>query len=72
MFEHFDAVKVRCDRCGNYYGGDGYAELWFNDESDAEWSAGDSEWQKIGGKIYCPDCYEYDGETDEYKVKEGE
>ena len=24
---------------------------------------------KISGKLYCPDCYEYDEETDEYKPK---
>lgn len=24
---------------------------------------------KIDGKLYCPDCYEYDEETDEYKPK---
>ena len=30
-----------------------------------------SEWQKIGGKHYCPDCYELDEETDEYVPKKG-
>ena len=24
-------------------------------------------WREIGGKFYCPDCYEYVEETDEYK-----
>lgn len=24
-------------------------------------------WQEINGKLYCPDCYEYDEETNEYK-----
>ena len=26
-------------------------------------------WKEINGKLYCPDCYEYDEETDEYKPK---
>jgi hypothetical protein len=25
------------------------------------------EWKIIDDKLYCPDCYEYDEETDEYK-----
>ena len=29
-------------------------------------------WQEIDGKLYCPDCYEYDEETDEYKPKKKE
>ena len=27
------------------------------------------EWQEINGKLYCPDCVEYDEETDSYKPK---
>jgi len=26
-------------------------------------------WKEINGKLYCPDCYEYDEKTDEYKPK---
>ena len=26
-------------------------------------------WKEIDGILYCPDCYEYDEETDEYKPK---
>lgn len=26
-------------------------------------------WKEIGGKLYCPDCYEYDEKTNEYKPK---
>ena len=29
----------------------------------------DSGWTEIEDKFYCPDCYEYDEETDEYKPK---
>ena len=27
------------------------------------------EWEEIDGKLYCPDCVEYDEETDSYKPK---
>lgn len=27
-------------------------------------------WQEIDGKLYCPNCVEYDEETDSYKPKE--
>ena len=26
-------------------------------------------WREIDGKLYCPDCVEYDEETDSYKPK---
>lgn len=29
-------------------------------------------WEEVGGKLYCPYCYEYDEETDEYKPKKKE
>ena len=30
------------------------------------------DWREIGGKLYCPDCYEHDEEIDEYKPKKKE
>lgn len=32
----------------------------------------DENWVKIDNLNYCPDCYEYDEETDEYKPKKKE
>lgn len=29
----------------------------------------ESEWEEIGDKHYCPDCYEFDDELDEYVPK---
>ena len=29
-------------------------------------------WWEINGKLYCPDCVEYDEETDSYKPKKAE
>ena len=28
-----------------------------------------NKWKVIDGYLYCPDCYEYDEETHEYKPK---
>ena len=30
------------------------------------------DWEEIDGKLYCPDCVEYDKETDSYKPKKKE
>ena len=27
------------------------------------------DWEEIDGKLYCPDCVEYDEETKSYKPK---
>lgn len=29
----------------------------------------ESEWAEIGDKHYCPECYEFDDELDEYVPK---
>ncbi len=56
-----------CDRCGERFhdenGFIGYIDydIWDSAES--------SEWVEIDGKHYCPDCYELDEETDEYRPK---
>ena len=69
MIEHFDACKIKCDRCGEYFEFDGY-ENWFRDEEDAVERVFDFNWTEINGKHYCPNCYEYNEETDEDEVKE--
>ena len=35
----------------------------------AKEQAMESEWAEIGDKNYCPDCYEFDDELDEYVPK---
>ena len=35
----------------------------------AKEQAMESEWAEIGDKHYCPDCYEFDDELDEYVPK---
>ena len=65
-----------CDGCGDIFGY--YAtvrdknvkrEFVFRDEQSAHRSAKEWEWLEIDGKLYCPDCVEYDEETDSYKPK---
>lgn len=56
-----------CDGCGERFhdenGCVGYIDydIWNEAES--------SEWQEIDGKHYCPNCCEYDEETDAYVPK---
>ena len=59
---------VVCDRCGGYFtNGKGIGA--YEDKDMIEPEALDSEWIKIDSKHYCPDCYEYDEESDDYKPK---
>lgn len=56
-----------CDGCGRMLGNPS------SDEEEAKNSAFFTEdCQEICNKLYCPDCYEYDEETDEYKPKKKE
>ena len=57
--------SVICDRCGRILE-DG---AFWEDESSAIMYALNSKWVEIGDKHYCPDCYEFDDELDEYVPK---
>lgn len=51
-----------CDGCGR----------WMNTQRDRSYIANLVKcygWQEINDKLYCPECYEYNEETDEYKSK---
>lgn len=50
------------------YGEDDGIIAW-GDECTAKEQAMESEWAEIGDKHYCPDCYEFDDELDEYVPK---
>jgi hypothetical protein len=54
---------VQCDRCGEIHDGGDYS--FYSDEQSALDSAIDDEWIEEKGKHYCPNCYEFDEETDE-------
>lgn len=60
--------SVKCDRCGDII-----SEEWYDDIEDCKDALiYDCNWIELNGKHYCPDCYYYDEETDELKVREEE
>lgn len=67
MIKPVTMYSVVCDRCGKTFCIDDI--IAWTDESDAIAYATDSEWAEIGDKHYCPDCYEFDDELDEYVPK---
>ena len=68
MIKPVTMYSVICDRCGKIYGEDDGIIAWL-DEGTAKEQAMESEWAEIGDKHYCPDCYEFDDELDEYVPK---
>lgn len=65
MIRNVTMYSVVCDRCGRYLED---AAVW-DDKRSAIAYAKDSRWAEIGDKHYCPDCYEFDDELDEYVPK---
>lgn len=46
------SYNIECDVCGN---------LYIKESCKASHTIlGDGEWLKLGGKDYCPDCWDYD------------
>ena len=60
---------IICDRCGKSLTNE--SETCYPDKDSALMVAEQSEWQKIDGKDYCPDCYELSDVTDRYVPKKG-
>lgn len=61
--------NVKCDCCGQHLGNEA---LWRADEQGAKDDAygEDGGFIHLGGKDYCPSCYEID-ENDNYVTKDG-
>lgn len=59
MIKPVTMYSMVCDRCGKTLVDDDCITAW-TDECSASEVAQESEWMNIGGKDYCPDCYEYD------------
>ena len=61
--------NVKCDCCGQHLGNE---ELWRADEQGAKDDAynDDGGFINLGGKDYCPSCYQID-ENDNYVTKDG-
>ena len=47
------SYNIKCDVCGRLY-------IKESKEASSEYLLGDGEWLRLGGKDYCPDCWEYD------------
>ena len=70
MIKEVIYYDIICDHCGKSLTNE--INICFPDTGSAEMTAKDSEWLTIGGKHYCPDCYELDEETDEYVPRKGD
>ena len=68
MIKPVTMYSVVCDRCGKTFGEDDGIIAW-TDICSAREQAMESEWVEIGDNHYCPDCYEYDDELNEYVPK---
>lgn len=68
MFKRIEMWQVQCDRCGCCCD-DSMGIIAWSDKEGAEQVALDSDWREIDGKHYCPDCYDVDDCTDDYRPK---
>ena len=69
MIKPVTMYSVVCDRCGKTFIDEINGIVAWLDEGTAKEQAMESEWVEIGDKHYCPDCYEFDDELDEYVPK---
>lgn len=67
MIKPVTMYSVVCDRCGKFFEADD--SVAWTDKQSARFYALESEWKEIGNKHYCPECYEFDEELDEYVPK---
>lgn len=69
MIRKVDMYQCVCDRCGKTYIDECEGIVAWADGNYASNAAYEDGWADIDGKDYCPDCYEYDEETDDYYAK---
>lgn len=70
MIQKVEMYQAVCDGCGKSHVNEYLGYVAWADEWSAKNDAKESGWQEIEGKLYCPDCVEYEEETDSYKPKE--
>ena len=70
MIKEVTYYDIICDRCGKSLINE--SETCYPDKDSVLTVAEQSEWLEIGGKDYCPDCYELDEVTDKYVPKKGD
>ena len=68
MIQKVEMHQAVCDRCGRLCAETSGVVAWESPES-ARIAAFESCWISIDNGLYCPDCVEYDEETDSYKLK---
>ena len=68
MIREVTMYQVVCDRYGRPCAEIGGVMVWANQDAAriAAWKSG---WLLVDHETYCPDCYEYDEKTDNYKPK---
>ena len=66
------AMKIVCDVCGRTYENYNGWTCIVGDEDGSEMmsDAIDDDWMELGGKLYCPDCYDIN-ENDDVITKDG-
>ena len=69
MIKEVKVYSVVCARCGKQSLDESHGIVAWLDEGTAKEQAMESEWVEIGDKHYCPDCYEFEDELDEYVPK---
>ena len=69
MIKPVTMYSVVCDRCGKQFVDEFNGIVAWLDEGTAKEQAMESEWVEICDKHYCPECYEFDEELDEYVPK---
>ena len=71
MIQEVKMYQAVCDGCGKPHADERGRTVWANRVSAylAAWMSG---WMSINHNLYCPDCVEYDEETDSYKPKKKE
>ena len=65
MFDQKMMYNVKCDVCGALAD-----EMYWESKESAEYVARDSYFKKLGGKHYCPQCWEID-DNDDLATKDG-
>lgn len=66
MIKPVTMYSVVCDRCGKPFIDEFNGIVAWLDEGTAKEQAMESEWVEIGDKHYCPDCYEFDDNSEKY------
>jgi len=72
MIRKVTMYQAVCDGCGINHINENMGYCAWVDGCGAVEDACEAGWTEIDGKLYCPDCYEYDEETDDFKPKKKE